>query len=453
MNTLRVHPMLTQPPVLASLAATALIVLGSGVYYFKTVHAFDTALALPHDATAGVITASGVVAPSQNPDLGFQSAGKIVHIAVATGDVVQAGQVLASLNTALLRAQRAQGYAALAAQQAKLDGVLSGTRPEDIAISQAAAEKAVQDLTNMYATVPDVATDAFTKANDAVRVQLDPLFSSGETSSPTLNYATNDLQEAINAVSQRMLVSQALNEWQAALATTDETPEARMALLQKNLVSLRAVHTLLTTLSSTLESPSGLTASTTAAYKMAVTTALNEVNTATKNLNTLMQGVASQKLVLAQAQAQLELKKAGATAQDISAQRAQVDGARASIAATEAQIANATIVAPFSGTVSSVHKKVGDVVTADVPIISLTPRSALQLIVYVSEIDAAHVAAGASVGITLDAYGTDRTWHGTVVTVDHSPTQTGSGMGYKVVVQFNGADPAITSGMTANVRF
>jgi multidrug resistance efflux pump len=140
--------------------------------------------------------------------------------------------------------------------------------------------------------------------------------------------------------------------------------------------------------------------------------------------------------------------KAGSTAEQIAAQKAVVAAAHASVSGIDAQIRNNIIIAPFSGTVASVHVKTGESVAANTEIISLNPASALQVAVYFSEIDITKIHVGDAAHVTLDAYGDSRAFSARVVTVDSAPSTTG---GYKATLQFTESDSAITAGMTANI--
>jgi len=142
---------------------------------------------------------------------------------------------------------------------------------------------------------------------------------------------------------------------------------------------------------------------------------------------------------------------AGSTPQQIQAQQAQVDAASANVALYDAQINNSIVVAPFSGTVSSVRVKAGDIVAANTPAISLNPEGALQISVYLNEVDAAKVAVGNKATVTLDAYGSAQPFDATVVTIDRSPTMQNNIPAYKATLQFANSDAHITSGATANI--
>lgn len=84
------------------------------------------------------IVASGSVEATE-AQLGFQVPGRIDTIAVAEGDRVTAGQLLARLDVTELEARRAQAAAQLAAARALLAELQTGSRPEDIASARSAA--------------------------------------------------------------------------------------------------------------------------------------------------------------------------------------------------------------------------------------------------------------------------------------------------------------------------
>lgn len=74
--------------------------------------------------------------------------GRIDKILVNEGDEVEAGQVLATVETAELEVQVAQAKANLAAAQAKLAEVKSGSRPQQIAQAGAVSTQAAASMDN-----------------------------------------------------------------------------------------------------------------------------------------------------------------------------------------------------------------------------------------------------------------------------------------------------------------
>jgi len=65
-------------------------------------------------------------------DLAFNVGGRIERMLVEEGDVVERGQLLATLDDSLYRAEVESAEAQVAAQQASLDRLLAGSRPEEI---------------------------------------------------------------------------------------------------------------------------------------------------------------------------------------------------------------------------------------------------------------------------------------------------------------------------------
>ncbi|AIF54079.1 HlyD family secretion protein [Pelosinus sp. UFO1] len=74
--------------------------------------------------------------------------GRIETIAVKEGDNVQAGQILAKMESAEIEVQVAQAKANLTAAQAKLAGIKAGSRPQQVAQAGAAAAQAEANLEN-----------------------------------------------------------------------------------------------------------------------------------------------------------------------------------------------------------------------------------------------------------------------------------------------------------------
>jgi HlyD family secretion protein len=92
-----------------------------------------------HGRGAGdAIVASGSVEATE-AQLGFQVPGRIDTIAVAEGDRVTAGQLLARLDVTELQARRAQAAAQLDAARALLRELQTGSRTEDIASARSVA--------------------------------------------------------------------------------------------------------------------------------------------------------------------------------------------------------------------------------------------------------------------------------------------------------------------------
>ena len=396
------------------------------------------------------VSVTGNTVPNKSVSLAFSSSGIISSVSSDLGKQVYAGQVLAELNTNDLSAQLQQALANVSAEQAKLAGLQAGSRPEDIAASQAALDKAKQDLANMYAGISDTSTDSYAKANDAVRIQVNSFFSNAETANPLLSYSTVDSQTLNDVQTERFNVSIDLNKWQAQLTNIDTSDAGLELLMQDEISYLTDARQLLNNLSDTLNTAPSLNPTILAANKASVSIALNEVNAAIKNLNTITQSIASQKLTVSQLQAELALKQAGALPTDISAQQANVEQAQANVDSVRAKIQNAQIIAPISGTVTQFDAKIGQLASPTVPLVSIMSDSGYEVDVGVSEIDVGKILVGDTATMTLDAF-PNKTFKGTVFYIAPAETDTAGVITYQVKISFDKADPRLKSGLTANI--
>ena len=259
----------------------------------------------------------------------------------------------------------------------------------------------------------------------------------------------------MNASNERATINTELLVWQSETSslTSASAPSDIENELTRSLAHLATLRSYCDTVLQALGSAtpsSAVTQSSLSAAQASVAGLRDSVNGQIVSLQNMQQQLKSAKLAVQSATDALNQTNAGATPEAIAAQQAQVDAAHASVASVDAQIANSTIVAPFRGTVTSVALKSGQIVSPNTVAVSLTPESALQVVVFVSEIDMAKLAVGNSADVTLDAYGASRTFTAHVVTIDHALSTNNGTPAYKVTLQFVSDDPAVATGMTAN---
>jgi HlyD family secretion protein len=447
----------TNPLVLSAIGIVALIAVGSIAYYSLESRP-PAQVSIPETTTGTTsdqVTATGTVEPAQNPDLAFESGGRVTHVYVAVNDTVKQGETLATLDSSTLEAQRAQAAAAEKAQEAKLASMQAPARDVDVAAKQTAVSQAQLSLNNLYATVIDTLNDAYSKTYSAVHTDTDSLFTNPDSQNPTLNFTVNSSQGSINTINARMAVNTELTTWQNEISALSPNDTAGLEnAIAKGVTHLSVVRdygnttaqALAAAVATTNFPQSSIDASVTATGAMR-----DVVSGRISALQSLSQQISTAKLAIQSAQNALNQTLAGSSKEDIEAQQAQVEAAQANVDSIDAQIAKTVITAPFSGTVSSVQVKRGDIVTADETAISLTPQSALQVTAYFSEADIGKIASGQHANVTLDAYGDSKVFSATVLTVEHSPTMQNNVPAYKVTLQLDEVDPSIAPGMTANI--
>ena len=109
----------------------------------------------------------------------------------------------------------------------------------------------------------------------------------------------------------------------------------------------------------------------------------------------------------------LRLLEAGPRPERITAQRAAVAQAEASVAQIEALLGQAVIAAPFDGIVTVRHRQPGEIVPPGVPVVTVMNPDDRWVRIYVREDAVGRLSLGQEAVIRADAY-TDRTYGGEV---------------------------------------
>ncbi len=398
------------------------------------------------------VSVTGNTTPVKSVSLGFENGGTIASASYDVGEHVYAGSVIASLNTSDLNAQLAQAQATVDAQKATLAGLQAGAQPQDIAVSQAAVQKAQQDLANMYAGIADASNSAYASANDAVRTQLGTFFTQADSSEPQLTFQTSNPQAASTAQFSRSSITSMLAAWQTEVAgvSSSSSSQTLAKVAQDSVANLTQVQGLITAVSNALNSSVNLPSAQLASDKAAVTVATNEVNGAVSSINSITQNIASQNLTVTQLQAQLALKQAGSTQSNLDAQQAQVEAAQASVASVQAKLSNSEIIAPISGVITQQDAKIGQVASPGSPLVSIISDGNFEVDAEVPETDVGKLAVGNITNMTFDAF-PGETFTGKVFYIDPAETIESGVVDYKIKVSFDKVDPRMKSGLTANL--
>ncbi|HUC01740.1 MAG TPA: efflux RND transporter periplasmic adaptor subunit [Candidatus Paceibacterota bacterium] len=399
-----------------------------------------------------VVSVTGNTTPIQSLDLSFPSGGTVAAVYKNAGDTVSAGSVLVRLDTSALQAQLAQAQASVDAAQATLEGLQAGPTPQAVQVSQTALATAEQTLANTYTSIPNAVTDAYAKANDAVRNQVSDFYNNPDSGNPQLSFAVNDPQAANDADTGRAKVGQTLTAWQAEIGgISATTPSSTLSqALQDSANYLSIVTGMLNADAVATVDEIGLSASTVATYKNDVASGITEVSSAASAINTIQQNISSEQAAVAQAQAQLNQTLAGSTAQAIAAQEAQVEQAQANVQSINVSIANATLSSPINGVVTVQNAKVGQTAVAGQTITSIISGNDFEVDAYVPETDIGKVSVGDAVSMTFDAF-PGETFTGKVFYIDPAETIQSGVVDYLVKVSFDTPDARVKSGLTANL--
>jgi HlyD family secretion protein len=359
-------------------------------------------------AEAEVVSAQGFVVPIRTSDLAFRSGGRVTEVLVAEGDEAKQGQALVRLQDDQLQAAVAQAEAALDLAKANLDQVQQGARAEDLAAAEAqvkAAEAQAQAATAERDRLTGGVTEA---AIAAAQARLSSALVEQKLA-----------QDAYDQVTQCVTVKG--NEVCPGLGTPEEQARARLAAANETVNAARK--------------------------------ALDE---ATRGSSKLVQA-AQANVAAAQAQidivrAQLDRVKAGATTAQLAAAEAGVAQAEAGLQAARAALNEATLVAPFDGTIAEINVETGQVVGPGSPIVSVADFSRWQIETDdLSEVDVIQVQPDQAATITLDALPGVRLNGEVVSIVPRAQTKRGD-VTYTVKIAIEDGDPRLKWGMTAQAE-
>lgn len=387
----------------------------------------DTAIELivvqKHDVVEEV-SVTGNVKPTSDLDLSFRTSGQISNIAVSTGDRVYQGQYLASLSNADLAATVSQAKAGLKVAQANLSSGLITTKSL---------------LDDSKVSLESKIADAYTKVDGAIRNNTDQMFDNPRISSVKINLILNNSQLENDINTARYNIESMLNDWNmkgsslpvdTAYSYLDQTK----AFLDKLALGINNLNT-----------SSGLTQTTLDRYKSAVSSARDLVGLAYSNLNLANSAYNSAKI-------NYNLVFSENASDNLSAQEAAVEQAKANVDAAVAQLNKSIIVSPISGVITHIEAKVGQTMQSGVTALSVISYGQYDVESFIPEADIAKVKIGDFATTTLDAYGSDTFFQTKVVKIDPAETIIENVPTYKVILKFiPDSDKRIKSGMTANL--
>jgi HlyD family secretion protein len=414
-------------------------------------------------AQTEALSASGTIEATQvtiAPELN----GRLVEVLVQEGDPVHPGQVLARFDDSLLKTQISQARAQLAQAQANYTLVAAGPTVEQRQAAITAAElevtSAQQSLDALHDNAKLVDANAqksiadAEKALDMATQRLDSITSKAEQ-------VDIDAAQAEVVLAKKKLDTAKKNFEPYENKSKDNTVramfQARLADAQKKYDALvERLNNLLGTANS---------------YDLAVaeankSLAQSQVDDAHRQSDKLQDGLDPDTLKqakerLAAAQAQLELAKAGPSAEQLALAKSQVDTALASVDVLQAQLDKLEVKSPIEGVVLSRSAEPGEVAMPGTPLLTLARLDDLTITVYIPEDRYGAITLGENAQVTVDSFpGT--TFPASVVHIadqaEFTPRNVQTAEGRRTTVfaiklAVNNAEGRLKPGMPADVVF
>jgi HlyD family secretion protein len=350
-----------------------LLLLGSGgwaVYQFfwlpRQVAAeqptFET-VNISRGSIASTVSATGNIEPEAEVALSFRSAGRVDKLLVNAGQTVQAGQLLAALETTELTLSLAQAKIGLEISRAQLAKLEVPPDQSDVLAAQAAVEVAQTGVAGAEAAL------------QSAQANYQDLLAGPSDAQRTVNLAQLRQAEVNLRTAQ-----QAYNEvrWQANVGELPQSAQLEQATIAYELAKAQAE----------LSEESASQAQRAAA--------LNQIAQAQVQLRQAQSNVVT-------ARNNLQNLLAGPSQEDLAIARAQVRQAQLSQLQAENTLANVQLFAPFDSVVSQVNVRQGELTNGALPALVLIDLARFHMTVLVDEIDVRQVQVGQPVRISIDA--------------------------------------------------
>ncbi|MBU1046497.1 efflux RND transporter periplasmic adaptor subunit [Patescibacteria group bacterium] len=426
------------------------------------------------------ISATGRVKAVNEVDLAFEKSGRISEIFVKVGDQVKEGQILTTLESEDILAELAQAESGVISAEARLkqyEAVLEkekseletleiGTREEEIAIYQSKVINAEAIYNASIQNVIDTLNDSYTKSDNAIRNQIDPLFRDLNTDNPQIIFSVNDAQLEVDIETGRSLIEQQLETWVSSLGIINkENLESQIKLAENSLNVLKAFLENMALAINNLTVNSSFSQTTIDGYKSDIYTSRTNIGLAITNLSTAKEKLNTAYTSLLVAKNELTLKQASNTPEKINSQKAVIKQAEANIASQEAEInfkksivqaslaklSKNTLKSPIAGIIIKQDAKIGSIVSGSEIIISVISENNFQIESYIVEADIAYLKIGDQAKLTLDAYGEDVFFKAEVIKIDPAAQLIEGVANYKTTLKFIERDERIKAGMTADL--
>lgn len=140
------------------------------------------------------------------------------------------------------------------------------------------------------------------------------------------------------------------------------------------------------------------------------------------------------------------------TAENLAIAQAGVDQAQAAVDLARASLANATINAPFAGTVVLLGPKVGEYVNPGVPVVTLADLGKMQVVANVDELTLHGLAVGQPATLFVDALG-EQTLPAHISKIGLWATSVGGVTSVPVTLDVEATNAAVYPGLSATVQF
>ena len=448
------------------------------------------------------ITSSGTVQPVQRVNLSPKGSGRIAELFVEQGDKVEAGQIVARMESRDVEAQLAQAKAREASVRAKLAKIEAGNRSEDIASARARLDQAEASLAQVQAgsRVEEVAGARArlqqTQANlqqlqagnrveevnqgrarlaqaqarladtqtGSVKQEIAQAQTQIESSKAQAELTAQRVERNRPLVQEGALAQDKLDE----LIKENRTAQAKLTESQKRLQQLQESRkSQIKQLQAAAQvEQQALKQLQNGTRSEGIAKAEAEVAEAKSKLAQLENGnrpeeIAKSEAAVAEAKSQLAVQENGARPEEITAAKADLTEAQAQVRFQEVQLEDTKVRAPFAGVITQRYAIEGAFVTPATSASEATSATStsivalardVEVLAKVPEADISQIKPGQIVEIVADAY-PDKVFKGRVKLIAPEAVKERDVTLFQVRVALDTGKDFLQSGMNVDLRF
>src|SRR6476469_6453979 len=441
------------------------------------------------------ITSSGTVQPVQRVNLSPKGSGRIAELFVEQGDRVEAGQIVARMESRDVEAQLAQAKAREASVRAKLAKIEAGNRSEDIASARARLEQAEASLAQVQAgsRVEEVAgararlqqlragsrveevsqgrarlAQAQARLADAqtgsVKQEIAQAQTQIESSKAQAELTAQRVERNRTLVEEGALAKDKLDELikenRTAQAKLTESQRRLQQLQENRLSQIQQLQAAVQVEQQALKQLQNGTRSEEIAKGEA------EVAEAKSKLGQLENGnrpeeIAKAEAAVAEAKSQLAAQENGSRPEEIAQAKAELEEAQAQVRFQEVQLEDTKVRAPFAGIITQRYAIQGAFVTPATSASEATSATStsivalardVEVLAKVPEADISQIKPGQEVEIVADAY-PDKIFKGRVKLIAPEAVKERDVTLFQVRVAIDTGKDLLQSGMNVDLRF
>ena len=393
------------------------------------------------------IMAEGRLVPWRSASLAFLTGGRVTHIRVQEGDVVEKGTVLIVLDDAQQQAGVAGATAALEAAKADLARLEAGARPEEVAsyeaavaVAQATASVArgqVESARESVALSESIIVQAQIAMNDLL---AGPRSEELEIARQAVEIARNNLWGA-QAASDG--VGGAVQRGQASASDQDRAKAAVGVTFAAHIIAQQELAL----------AEAGARQGMVDGARVGVQIAEAQKGQAESQLAVAQSQVEVADKAVKQAQAQVELATAQPLQANLDRSQAAVAQAEAALQVATESLAQTSLTAPFAGTIAAVEVEVGEGVSPGFPILRLADFSRWEVETDdLTEIEVVNLSVGQAVTLEADSL-PEVTMTGSVESIRLVSEVKRGDTTYTVRIAVDEVDARMRWGMTVVVTF